>query len=242
MSRLTRIQIDGFRSLKQVALEDLGPVSVLIGPNGSGKSNLLEALRLVTFLASRGLSSFVAMSGGAADLLHYGPKTTPELKLRLDFETDTGSRNAYEARLAWTVGDSLVFVEERAGFQKSEDQDWQWTEAGSGHTESAFEVPTQDPAVRTLKWMLDEPELGLHPAALGLFCDLVRSASFHCQVMLATQSSALLNHFEPDEIIVTERRLHASSFRRLSSGDLAAWLKDYELADLYDGNLLGGRP
>ena len=44
---LTRIHVEGFRSLKKVEL-DLGRVTLLVGSNGSGKSNLLSLLQLVS--------------------------------------------------------------------------------------------------------------------------------------------------------------------------------------------------
>jgi predicted ATPase len=90
--------------------------------------------------------------------------------------------------------------------------------------------------------VIDEPELGLHPAALDLFCELVRSASAHCQILLATQSPAFLDHFEAHEVVVTERQDHATSFHRLDAKELAGWLEEYTLSDLYDMNVLGGRP
>jgi predicted ATPase len=89
---------------------------------------------------------------------------------------------------------------------------------------------------------IDEPELGLHPAAVGIFAALVRSVSQHCQILLATQSPALLDEFEPEDVVVTERSHGETTFRRLDSEHLAAWLDDYSLSDLYDKNVLGGRP
>ncbi|HEX6812632.1 MAG TPA: AAA family ATPase [Planctomycetota bacterium] len=89
---------------------------------------------------------------------------------------------------------------------------------------------------------IDEPELGLHPAALSLLVDLVRSVSSHTQVLLATQSPALLNLFAPDEIAVCERADGKSTIRRLDRTGLDEWLKDYSLAELFDKGVLGGRP
>lgn len=89
---------------------------------------------------------------------------------------------------------------------------------------------------------IDEPELGLHPAALGLLAGLIRSASAHAQILLATQSPTLLDHFDPEDIVVCERREGASHFRRLDVDALAHWLDDYRLSELYDQNVLGGRP
>ena len=90
--------------------------------------------------------------------------------------------------------------------------------------------------------IIDEPELGLHPSALALFVSLVRSVSSRCQVILATQSPALLDHFVPEEVVVVEAPGGISQFRHLDATALEAWLDDYRLSELYDRNILGGRP
>lgn len=90
--------------------------------------------------------------------------------------------------------------------------------------------------------VIDEPELGLHPAALGVLVGLARAVSSRCQVLLATQSPALLDLVEPEEVLVAERRNEASALRRLDKEELAAWLEDYTLSELFNKNLLGGRP
>ena len=89
---------------------------------------------------------------------------------------------------------------------------------------------------------IDEPELGLHPAALGLLAGLIKSASSRCQILLATQSPALLDHFSAEDVVVTERGAGATELRRLDPVDLSGWLEEYTLSELYDKNVLGGRP
>lgn len=89
---------------------------------------------------------------------------------------------------------------------------------------------------------IDEPELGLHPAALALFAGLVRSVSPYSQVILSTQSPALLDEFTPEEVVVVEAPRGASTFQHLDPAKLAAWLDDYSLSALYSSNVLGGRP
>jgi predicted ATPase len=90
--------------------------------------------------------------------------------------------------------------------------------------------------------VLDEPELGLHPYAIALLADLVRSASQHTQVILASQSVTLVNQFQPEDILVVDREQGKTVFRRLSEAEIASWLEDYGLGDLWEKNLLGGRP
>ncbi|MBK8231243.1 MAG: AAA family ATPase [Candidatus Eisenbacteria bacterium] len=89
---------------------------------------------------------------------------------------------------------------------------------------------------------IDEPELGLHPAALSLVASLVRSVSSRCQVLLSTQSSALIDEFDPSEVVVVEQRDGESKLRRLDAEELAGWLDEYTLSELYEKNVFGGRP
>ena len=381
MARLRRIQVRGFRSLRDVDLTDLSGPTVLIGPNGAGKSNLLGFLQMVEFLNSGSLGRFVGEAGGAAALLHYGPKRTREIEFTLDFEQEAQddqaqpALNAYSARLAFAAGDRLVFLEEQVGFRRANVPQFRWYSFGAGHFESRLtEVEgttgTAGTTARTTRWMLnrmnffhfhdtsaaaairsnsrvedcrylrsdgsnlaaylmalkeseevdtraawqritglirkvapfikelspalvgterravrldwiddrdeifgphqlsdgtlrvialitalgqpgdrrplfvtiDEPELGLHPAAVTLFCSLVRSVVPRTQVVLATQSPALLDHFVPEEVVVVERQDGSSLFRRLDPASLATWLEEYSLSELYDKNVLGGRP
>jgi predicted ATPase len=90
--------------------------------------------------------------------------------------------------------------------------------------------------------LLDEPELGLHPYAITLLAELLRGASTKTQVIASTQSASLVNQFEPQDILVVERQDGQSVFKRLDKGAMDAWLEDYGLGDLWEKNLLGGRP
>jgi predicted ATPase len=58
--------------------------------------------------------------------------------------------------------------------------------------------------------ILDEPELGLHPEAISLLAELIKSASQRTQVIIATQSPLLVNAFSPEDIIVVKRQDGAS--------------------------------
>jgi predicted ATPase len=90
--------------------------------------------------------------------------------------------------------------------------------------------------------LLDEPELGLHPAAVTLLADLLSSASTRTQVIIATQSVTLVNQFDPDAVWAVDRQDHQSVFRHLSEQDMTAWLDDYGLGELWEKNVLGARP
>jgi len=90
--------------------------------------------------------------------------------------------------------------------------------------------------------VLDEPELGLHPYAIKLLAEMVYSAAAHTQVILATQSVPLVNQFSPQDILVVDRVEGISTIRRLEPAEIEHWLDDYGLGDLWEKNILGGRP
>ena len=100
----------------------------------------------------------------------------------------------------------------------------------------------QPPVYRPSVILVDEPELGMHPYAITLLASLMKQASTESQVVVSTQSSLLLDHFEPEEILVAERVNGATEFTRLDASRLAPWLESYSLGQLWEKNELGGRP
>ena len=90
--------------------------------------------------------------------------------------------------------------------------------------------------------LVDEPELGMHPYAITLLAALMKQASTETQVIVSTQSSLLLDHFEPEEVLVADRVDGATQFNPLESSELESWLDNYSLGQLWEKNVLGGRP
>lgn len=90
--------------------------------------------------------------------------------------------------------------------------------------------------------ILDEPELGLHPYAISIIAGLIQSVAIHTQVIVATQSTTLVDYFKPEHIIVVDRNNRESSFRRLDLEQLRDWLAEYSLSELWEKNVIGGRP
>jgi predicted ATPase len=90
--------------------------------------------------------------------------------------------------------------------------------------------------------LIDEPELGLHPSAIAVLASLLESASTRAQVVVATQSVTLINQLKPEQVWTVDREDGQSVFRHLAKEDMSAWLEDYSLGDLWEKNILGGRP
>jgi predicted ATPase len=370
--QIESLRVAGFLSLKEAEIS-FDRLNVLIGSNGAGKSNLLRLFELLQALADGSLQTFVARSGGADALLHYGRKHTQQIEIHIRFQRSEQLANGYKCRLIPAAGDILIIDEEFVEFHDRQFFRRPYTQAGHvrrfesalSQLESAFENPTdygiaryvrdclrsyrvyhfhdtspsapvkqrgylhdniqlhhdarnlaamlyrmreeyaeqyahllevvrlnapflhdfvlepltgdrillrwrasgsevvfgadalsdgtlryiclctlliQPPEWRPSTILIDEPELGLHPFAITVVSELMRAASQHTQLIISTQSPLLLNQFEPSEIIVVERHGNGSEFRRLSPERLEAWLKDYTIGELWEKNLIGGRP
>jgi predicted ATPase len=90
--------------------------------------------------------------------------------------------------------------------------------------------------------LVDEPELGLHPYAITMLASLIRQASQHTQVIVSTQSSLLLDHFDPSDVLVANRVSGGTEIKRLESAQLADWRDEYSLGQLWEKNEFSGRP
>ncbi|MDR3269529.1 MAG: AAA family ATPase [Tannerella sp.] len=92
--------------------------------------------------------------------------------------------------------------------------------------------------------IIDEPELGLHPYAISQLAEMIKDASGHTQVIVATQSPGLVDEFEANQITVIERddEKECTTAHKLDREELKDWLENYSLSELWDKNVIGGRP
>jgi len=90
--------------------------------------------------------------------------------------------------------------------------------------------------------IIDEPELGLHPYAIDILAELMQATSKRTQLIISTQSPALVDCFDPGDIVIVNRKNGASTFRRLDEKELSSWLEDYSLGDLWRKNIVTAGP
>lgn len=91
--------------------------------------------------------------------------------------------------------------------------------------------------------IIDEPELGLHPVAIETLAAMVKRASLSVQIIISTQSSNLVNCFDPEDIIAVDRSEGETVFRRLNLDEMKVWMEnyDYSISDLWEKNIIGGQ-
>jgi predicted ATPase len=89
---------------------------------------------------------------------------------------------------------------------------------------------------------LEEPELGLHPDLLGKLANLLIDASHRMQLIVTTHSDTLVDGLTkvPEAVIICEKHDGSTQMSRRSSADLAVWLKDYGLGQLWRSGEIGG--
>lgn len=99
----------------------------------------------------------------------------------------------------------------------------------------------QSPGLPTVT-LIDEPEVSLHPEMLRLLSGLFREAATRTQLVVATHSERLVRFLDPAELVVCDLdESGGTAVTRASDLDLAAWLDEYSLDQLWGLGRLGGR-
>lgn len=97
--------------------------------------------------------------------------------------------------------------------------------------------PTPPPLI-----CIEEPELGLHPDALGKLADLMKLAAKRTQLIVTTHSDLLVDAFTdtPDVVVTFEKEGESSSVKRLDESELEEWLDKYTLGAMRQSGHIGG--
>ncbi len=152
---LRRLTLKGFKSIKEMDLE-LRAMNILIGANGAGKSNLVSFFKMLNEMMGGRLQQYIGASGRAQSLLHFGPKVTPQMETRLEFEVDNGM-DTYAMRLFHAAGDTLVFADESLSFLRTGSTIPRVLPLGSGHQETRIDKKADDgePIARAIRRLLN---------------------------------------------------------------------------------------
>lgn len=92
--------------------------------------------------------------------------------------------------------------------------------------------------------IVDEPELGLHPYAIDQLNEMIKDASRHAQIIIATQSTSIIDGFDVNDITVIERDniIGGTVAKKLDEVEYKDWLDEYTMSELWNKNVIGGRP
>jgi predicted ATPase len=126
-------------------------------------------------------------------------------------------------------------------------------------TEGKFSIPATRLSDGTLRYLcllailcdpdppalicIEEPELGLHPDILPSLAEHIISASKRTQLIVTTHSEILVDAMTetPESVVVCEKHNGKTELQRLKAGDLAPYLGEYRLGNLWIDGDLGGK-
>ncbi len=60
---ITKIEVNGFKSLQNLELELQPGLNILVGPNGAGKTNILQFFEFLSYLTSLDINEAVSKMG-----------------------------------------------------------------------------------------------------------------------------------------------------------------------------------
>src|SRR5260370_29169785 len=83
---------------------------------------------------------------------------------------------------------------------------------------------------------IEEPEVGLHPDAVGIVGEALQRASERTQLIVTTHSESLVDSVSdtPESVVVCEHTPETGTrFERLSRERLEGWLDRYSLGALW---------
>lgn len=155
MNMLQRLTLNGFKSIKAMDLE-LRPLNILIGANGAGKSNLISFFKMLNEMMVGRFQQYIGTSGRAQSLLHFGPKITPQIEAKLEFEVENGM-DTYHLRLFHAAGDTLIFAEETLSFLQTGYISPRIDQLGAGHQETRISEAADEgkQTAKTLRYLLN---------------------------------------------------------------------------------------
>jgi len=123
--RLTSLTVQHYKSLSNVQLEDIQPVTVLVGPNATGKSNVIDVLKFLRDMVSEGLEQAISKRGGITTIRQHSRTKSYQISFKLGFSdvdfVDNKPRTAsYEITISSLVAGNYKIEREAAKWYKHE--------------------------------------------------------------------------------------------------------------------------
>ena len=90
---------------------------------------------------------------------------------------------------------------------------------------------------------IEEPENGVHPHLAEYLVEILRSASERSQIIVTTHCPALLDHLEPQEVILCEKKDGFTKLQRASNVvDIDQFREHLTLGELWSQGAVGAVP
>lgn len=97
---ITRMRFKNWRSLRDVTIDNITPLTVFIGANSSGKSNILDALHFLRYALENGVSEAVYTWGGFDSIHHKVASSEDFVLIEVDFYSNEFQKFTLIAQVA----------------------------------------------------------------------------------------------------------------------------------------------
>lgn len=132
--RLNSIHIHHFKSLDDICIENLSPLTLLVGANGVGKSNLIDALRFLRDMVVEGLDHAISKRSGIVTIRQHSPKKPYDVIVKItfaqEFDDEPNREGTYEITISSLSGGNYQIKRESAVWFE---QDYDYDEANDQH-------------------------------------------------------------------------------------------------------------
>ena len=141
---LKSVSIQHYKSLAEVKIADLKPLTLLVGTNAVGKSNIVDALKFIRDIAVDGLDHAMSTRGGIGIIRQYSPTRPFQISIKVNFiqlfDNEEQHDGSYEITISSLKGgnyrvehEAATWWDEHPNFNEEEDE---WV--SEGISQSAF--------------------------------------------------------------------------------------------------------
>jgi len=176
--RIEAIEIKNFRIFRNVKLDDLSRMTVVVGANGSGKSTLFDVFSFLKDSLTQNVAQAVAKRGGFQELVSRGEKGP--ICITVKFRESGGRLATYILEIANDRGKPVVEREILRFRRGQKGQPWHFVDFSRGKgfaitNESAYGI--EGAVAERKEYMLDDPSI-LAIKGLGQFKEFRIVADF----------------------------------------------------------------
>lgn len=160
--QIESIAVRNFRCLRDITLENLTRMTIVVGPNGSGKSSLFDVFTFLKDALTQNVAAAVAQRGGYRELVTRGEAGS--LEITLQFRESGGRLATYQLKINQARNRAVV-EHEALSYRKGQGGRWGWrfvdNRRGEGEVitnESEYGVSAMEGAdQKKRKFKLDDP-------------------------------------------------------------------------------------
>jgi len=160
--QIENIAIKNYRCLRDIVLNHLSRMTVVVGANGSGKSSLFDVFTFLKDALSQNIAAAVAQRGGYHELVSRGQAGPIEITVK--FRERGGRLATYQLQINQDNG-RVVVEHETLSYRKGQGGRWGWRfvdcRRGEGEVitnESEYDVSaTKGSDQKKEKFELDNP-------------------------------------------------------------------------------------